>query len=112
MTGGSLAAAQRPAQSSGRLRHDEPKPLRRTLLELGESLAARRLEEQLGRQLEQLRPVLQEHSSARSALSAPNWGRAQGPWPQLQRQLRSQERLNQTQTARGTTVHAGRPPPS
>ena len=102
MTGGSLQ--QRSGQLSfGRSSdHDEAEPLRRRLLELGESLVAcRRRENELGRQLEQLRPVLQEHQQRQAALSAELGAAQRALGPQLQRQLQLQERLNQTQTALG-----------
>jgi len=100
MTGGSLQ--QRSGQLSfGRSSdHDEAEPLRRRLLELGESLVAcRRRENELGRQLEQLRPVLQEHQQRQAALNAELGAAQRALGPQLQRQLLLQERLSQIETA-------------
>ena len=100
MTGGSLP--QRTGQlgfGSGR-DHDEAEPLRRRLLELGESLAAsRRREAELGRQLELLRPDLQQRQQRQAALAAELAAAQRALGPQLQRQRHLQERLDHTQAA-------------
>ncbi len=93
MTGGSVQ------QRSGQLgfgrasEQDEAEPHRRRLLELGESLAAgRRREADLGRQLEQRQPLLQEGQQRLAALEAERRAGRQALTPQAQRrdQLREQ----------------------
>ncbi len=97
MTGGSLQ--QRSGQLSfGRAGEmDEAEPHRRRLLELGESLVVcRRREADLGRQLEQLRPALQEGQQRRAALAAERAAAERALGPQLQRMEQLQQRLNHT----------------
>jgi chromosome segregation protein len=96
MTGGSLQ--QRGNQLSfGRSQEgDEAEPLRRRLLELGESLVAcRRREAQLGQQLEDQRPQLQQLQQRLAALEAERSSVRKALTPQLQRQQQLAERLAQ-----------------
>jgi len=98
MTGGSLQ--QRSGQLSfGRAgEQDEAEPQRRRLLELGESLVVcRRREADLGRQLEQLRPALQEGQQRRAGLAAERAAAERALGPQLQRLEQLQQRLSHTQ---------------
>lgn len=100
MTGGSLQ--QRSGQLSfGRAgEQDEAEPHRQRLLELGESLVAcRRREADLGRQLEQLRPVLQEGQQRRAALTAERAAAERALGPQLQRLEQLQQRCSQHQAS-------------
>ncbi|MEB3296015.1 MAG: chromosome segregation protein SMC [Cyanobacteriota bacterium] len=100
MTGGSFQ--QRGSQLSfGRSQEgDEAEPLRRRLLELGESLvASRRRESELGRQLEALRPDLERQQQRQAALEAERRATQQALAPQQQRQQLLSERLNQLAVA-------------
>ncbi len=100
MTGGSLQ--QRTGQLGfGRAsEQDEADPHRRRLLELGESLAAcRRREADLGRQLEQLRPLLQQRQQRRAALEAERAALRRALGPQLQRHQQLKARQAQTEAA-------------
>ncbi|MCT0231679.1 chromosome segregation protein SMC [Synechococcus sp. CS-1324] len=100
MTGGSLQprAGQLGFGSGGE--QDEAEPLRRRLLELGESLvASRRREADLGRQLEQLRPALNQRQQRQAALAAELGAAQRSLGPQLERQQQLQHRLAQLQAA-------------
>lgn len=100
MTGGSLQ--QRSGQLSfGRAgEQDEAEPHRQRLLELGESLVAcRRREADLGRQLEQLRPALQEGQQRRAALAAERAAAERALGPQLQRLEQLQHRCSHCQAS-------------
>ena len=100
MTGGSLQ--QRGSQLSfGRSQEgDEAEPLRRRLLELGESLVAcRRKESELGQQLEALRPQLQRQQQRQAALEAERSAAQRALAPQQQRQQQRAERLAQLAAA-------------
>ncbi len=100
MTGGSLQ--QRGNQLSfGRSSDgDEAEPLRRRLLELGESLVAgRRREAELGRDLDTLRPRIEQLQRRQAALDAEHSAARRGLDPlQARRQERS-ERLSQLETS-------------
>ena len=96
MTGGSLQ------QRSGQLGFgssndsDEAEPLRRRLLELGESLlASRRREAELAHGLEQVRPRLQEQQRRQAAVEAERKAAQRSLDPQLQRSHQLQARLQQ-----------------
>ncbi len=96
MTGGSLQ--QRGNQLSfGRSQEgDEAEPLRRRLLELGDTLlACRRREADLARKLEEQRPQLQQLQQRQAALEAERRSTRQALAPQLQRQQLLTERLAQ-----------------
>jgi len=100
MTGGSLQQRSGQLGFGSGAEQDEAEPLRRRLLELGESLAAsRRREAELGRQLEQLRPVLQQRQQRQAALAAERSAAQRALGPQLQRQQQLQHRLGQIQAA-------------
>ena len=94
MTGGSLQ--QRSGQLSfGRSGDsDEAEPLRRRLLELGDTLlASRRREEELGRTLEQSRPPLLQLQQRLAALEAEAGAARRSLAPQEQRRLQLADRL-------------------
>ena len=96
MTGGSLQArtGQLGFGRSGDL--DEAEPLRRRLLELGESLlACRRREAELARELEELRPLLQEQQRRQAALEAERGAASRSLEPLRQRQQQRDARLEQ-----------------
>jgi chromosome segregation protein len=100
MTGGSLQ--QRSGQLSfGRAgEQDEAEPHRRRLLELGESLVVcRRREADLGRQLEQLRPALQEDRQRQAGLKAELAAAERALGPQLQRLEQLQQRRSHTRAS-------------
>ncbi|MCP9835122.1 MULTISPECIES: chromosome segregation protein SMC [unclassified Cyanobium] len=100
MTGGSLQ------QRSGQLgfgrssEGDEAEPLRQRLLELGESLlACRRREAELGRSLEESRPVLLELQQRQAALQAERSAAERTLAPRQQRRDQVSSRLQQLQGA-------------
>jgi chromosome segregation protein len=97
MTGGSLQ--QRTGQLSfggGGGERDEAEPLRRRLLELGESLlACRRREAELGRELEQTRPLLQQQQQHQAALEAEHGAARRSLEPQQHRRSQLEQRLAQ-----------------
>ncbi|MCP9927299.1 chromosome segregation protein SMC [Cyanobium sp. CH-040] len=96
MTGGSLQ--QRGGQLSfGRSQDgDEAAPLRRRLLEVGESLVAcGRREADLARQLEALRPQLSGRQQRRAALEAECAGARRALAPRQQQQEQREQRLRQ-----------------
>jgi len=98
MTGGSLQ--QRSGQLSFGLSsdQDDAEPLRRRLLELGESLVAcRRKELELGQDLEQRRPGLQQRQQRLAALTAERQASEKTQQPLLQRQQQRRARLDQLQ---------------
>jgi chromosome segregation protein len=100
MTGGSLQ--QRGGQLGfGRTSEgDEAEPLRRRLLELGESLVAcRRREAELAGQLEALRPQLAQLQRRQAALEAEHSGAVRNLEPLRQRQRQQQQRLQQLEQA-------------
>ena len=90
MTGGSFQQRGNQLSFGVASDADETEPLRRRLLELGETLAAsRRKEAELGRQLEELRPELSRLEQRRAALEAERKAaeRAHGPLQQRRQQL-------------------------
>ncbi|MFM9041238.1 MAG: ATP-binding protein, partial [Vulcanococcus sp.] len=90
MTGGSLQQRGNQLSFGASSDADEAEPLRRRLLELGETLAAsRRKEAELGRALEELRPQLSQLEQRRAALEAERNAaqRAHGPLQQRREQL-------------------------
>jgi chromosome segregation protein len=97
MTGGSLQ--QRSGQvgfGGGGGERDEAEPLRCRLLELGESLlAGRRREAELCRELEELRPRLQQQQQRQAGLKAEHDAARRGLEPQQQRRRLLEERLSQ-----------------
>jgi chromosome segregation protein len=100
MTGGSLQ--QRSGQLSfGRSGEgDEAEPQRQRLLELGEALlACRRREADLSRELEQIRPALQQRQQRQAALEAELGAAQRNLAPQLQRRQQLDGRLEQLQVS-------------
>jgi chromosome segregation protein len=100
MTGGSFQ------QRSGQLgfgrssEHDEAEPLRRRLLELGESLvASRRRESELAGQLESRRPQLEQLQRRQAALEAEHSSALRNLEPLQQRLQQQQQRLQQLEQA-------------
>jgi chromosome segregation protein len=94
MTGGSLQQRSGQLSFGSSPEGDEAEPLRRRLLELGESLVAcRRREAELGQQLEALRPALLQRQQRRAALEAEYKAAARALAPQQQRQQQLAERL-------------------
>ena len=103
MTGGSLQQRGNQLSFGAASDADEAEPLRRRLLELGETLAAsRRKEAELGRQLEELRPQLSRLEQRRAALEAERSAaqRASGPLQQRREQLLS--RISQIEADLGS----------
>jgi chromosome segregation protein len=93
MTGGSLQVRSGQLGFGSSQEGDEAEPLRRRLLELGESLlACRRAEGDLGRQLEERRPALQGRQQRRAALEAERGAARRALEPLLQRSRQLQER--------------------
>ncbi|MCX5950338.1 MAG: AAA family ATPase, partial [Cyanobacteria bacterium] len=93
MTGGSLQVRSGQLGFGSSQEGDEAEPLRRRLLELGESLlACRRREADLGRQLEERRPALQGRQQRRAALEAERGAARRALEPLLQRGRQLQER--------------------
>ena len=103
MTGGSFQQRGNQLSFGAASDADEAEPLRRRLLELGETLAAsRRKEAELGRQLEELRPLLSRLEQRRAALEAERSAaqRASGPLQQRREQLIS--RISQIEADLGS----------
>ena len=99
MTGGSLQQRGNQLSFGAAGEADEAEPLRRRLLELGETLAAsRRKEADLGRQLEELRPLLSRQEQRRAALEAERNAAQRAHGPLLQRREQLQGRLSQIET--------------
>jgi len=98
MTGGSLQVRSGQLGFGSSQEGDEAEPLRRRLLELGESLlACRRREGELGRQLEERRPALQGRQQRRAALEAERGAARRALEPLLQRGRQLQERQQSLQ---------------
>ncbi|MEB3235022.1 MAG: chromosome segregation protein SMC [Cyanobacteriota bacterium] len=100
MTGGSLQ------QRSGQLGFgrssdgDEAEPLRRRLLELGESLVAcQRREAEVAQQLERVRPALLQRQQRQAALEAERAAAQRNLTPLQQRQQHLEQRLGQLRSA-------------
>ena len=100
MTGGSLQQRGGQLSFGSSQDGDEAEPLRRRLLELGESLlACRRKESDLGQRLEAIRPQLLERQQRQAALEAERSAAQRAIAPQLQRQEQLSSRLVQLQEA-------------
>ena len=96
MTGGSFQQRGNQLSFGTASDHDEAEPLRRRLLELGETLvASRRKEAELGRQLEELRPLLSRHEQRRAALEAERKAAQRSHDPLLQRREQLSQRIGQ-----------------
>ncbi len=100
MTGGSLQQRGSQLSFGSSQEGDDAEPLRRRLLELGESLVAcRRQESELGQKLETLRPELQRQQQRQAALEAERSAAQRALAPQQQRQQQLNERLAQLANA-------------
>ena len=98
MTGGSLSQRSGSLSFGRSTDQDDAEPLRRRLLELGESLAAcRREETKLGQQLEQLKPHLREQEQRQAALVAERNAARRNHGPLLERSRQRAERLTRLQ---------------
>ena len=113
MTGGSLQQRSNQLSFGSAADADEAEPLRRRLLELGNTLAAcRRHEAELAHQLEELRPLLNRQEQRRAALEAERSAAQRANAPLLQRRRQLEERIAQLQadqtsgTARLTALAA------
>ena len=96
MTGGSLLQRGNQLSFGAAADSDDAEPLRRRLLELGETLAAsRRKEAELGRQLDDLRPLLSRQEQRRAALEAERSAAQRSHGPLQQRREHLQGRLAQ-----------------
>jgi chromosome segregation protein len=96
MTGGSLQQRGNQLSFGTASESDEAEPLRRRLLELGETLAAsRRQEAELGRQLDELRPLLNRQEQRRAALEAERAAAQRTHAPLQQRRRQLEERIRQ-----------------
>ncbi|MFM8258297.1 MAG: chromosome segregation protein SMC [Vulcanococcus sp.] len=96
MTGGSLLQRGNQLSFGAAADSDDAEPLRRRLLELGETLAAsRRKEAELGRQLDDLRPLLSRQEQRRAALEAERSAAQRSHGPLQQRREQLQGRLAQ-----------------
>jgi chromosome segregation protein len=100
MTGGSLQQRGSQLSFGSAADGDEAEPLRRRLLELGESLlACRRRESELAQSLEAERPQLLQAQQRQAALEAERSAAQRALAPQLQRQQQLAERLAQLHQA-------------
>ena len=100
MTGGSLQQRSGQLSFGSAQEGDEAEPLRRRLLELGESLlASRRRESELAQQLEALRPQLQAQQQRLAALQAEAGAAERAAAPERERQQRLDQRLGELETA-------------
>ena len=100
MTGGSFQQRGNQLSFGAASDSDEAEPLRRRLLELGDTLSAsRRQEGLLGRQLEELRPSLSRQEQRRAALEAERQAAQRSHAPLQQRFSQLEQRLQQTETA-------------
>ena len=96
MTGGSLQQRGNQLSFGTAADSDEAEPLLRRLLELGETLSAsRRKEAELGRQLDELRPLLSRQEQRRAALEAERSAAQRSSAPLQQRREQLQARLSQ-----------------
>ncbi|MFM2080440.1 MAG: Chromosome partition protein Smc [Cyanobacteriota bacterium] len=103
MTGGSLQQRGNQLSFGAAGESDEAEPLRRRLLELGETLAAsRRREAELGRQLDELRPLLSRQEQRRAALEAERSAAQRSHGPLLQRRRQLEERIGQIESDLGS----------
>ena len=95
MTGGSFSQRSGGLSFGRSNDQDEAEPLRRRLLELGETLAAcRREESKLGQSLEQLKPQLRELEQKQAALVAERNAARRNHGPLLERSRQRAERLD------------------
>jgi len=100
MTGGSLQARTGQLSFGSSQENDETEPLRRRLLELGESLlACRRREAELERAVEEARPLLQRGQQRQAAVEAERLAAERQLNPQQQRRAQLNTRLLQIEQA-------------
>ena len=100
MTGGSLQQRNGSLSFGRSSEGDEAEPLRRRLLELGESLVAcQRREADLSQQLERLRPALLQRQQRQAALEAERTAAQRNLTPLQQRQQQLEQRLGQLRSA-------------
>jgi chromosome segregation protein len=96
MTGGSLQQRGSQLSFGCSSERDEAEPLRRRLLDLGDSLVAcRRREAELGQQLDQLRSQLDQSQRRQAALDAEHSTALRGLEPLRQRRQQQDARLQQ-----------------
>ena len=102
MTGGSLSPRSGGLSFGRSGDQDEAEPLRRRLLELGETLAAcRREEAKLAQTLEQQKPQLRELEQRQAALVAERNAARRNHGPLLERSKQRAERLSRLQQEQG-----------
>ena len=102
MTGGSLSQRSGGLSFGRSSDQDEAEPLRRRLLELGESLVVcRREEAKLSQAVEQQRPALRDLEQRQAALVAERNAACRNHGPLLERSRQRQERLSRLQQDRG-----------
>ena len=102
MTGGSLSPRSGGLSFGRSGDQDEAEPLRRRLLELGETLAAcRREESKLAQTLEQQKPQLRELEQRQAALVAERNAARRNHGPLLERSKQRAERLSRLQQEQG-----------
>ncbi len=100
MTGGSLQQRSGQLGFGSSSEGDDAEPLRRRLLELGESLvASRRREAELSQQLERIRPALQQQQRRQAALEAERAAAQRNLSPLQQRQQQLEQRLSQLRSS-------------
>ena len=98
MTGGSLSQRSSSLSFGRSNEQDDAEPLRRRLLELGESLVAcRREESKLGNLIEQQKPQLRQLEQQQAALVAERNAARRNHGPLLERSRQRAERLNKLQ---------------
>ncbi|MFZ9265461.1 MAG: AAA family ATPase, partial [Vulcanococcus sp.] len=99
MTGGSLQQRGNQLSFGASSDADDAEPLRRRLLELGETLlASKRKEAELGRALEELRPQLSQLEQRKAALEAERSAAQRAHGPLLQRREQLSARILQIET--------------
>ena len=99
MTGGSFSGRSSGLSFGTSSDSDEAEPLRRRLLELGETMVAcRREEAKLNQQVEQQRPLLRELEQRQAALIAERNAARRNHGPILERHRLRAERLSKLQT--------------
>ncbi len=106
MTGGSFSGRSSGLSFGTSSDSDEAEPLRRRLLELGETMVAcRREEAKLNQQVEQQRPLLRELEQRQAALIAERNAARRNHGPILERHRLRAERLSKLQTAQSEQQH-------
>ena len=104
MTGGSLSQRSNGLSFGTAQDSDEAEPLRRRLLELGETLVACRREEQrLTAALEAARPQLRQHEQRQAGLDAERTAARRAHGPLMERFQQRQQRLTSLRSGETTT---------